>query len=198
MTSDATARTRKEHSSAGRVVERHARVCPESRRHGARDGTCRPRRGIHALRTGRWSEPAATRLAGRSACGVPLAPVQRFGVRNRRARARSASRHRDQADGVRVRVACRLAARWQGHCRLRETPGCVRYLAWKRLFAGPFRPNGYLCAQNKLSPMCPEWLDIRSLSPTGLNSFFGDDGGRVRNSPPTPCEFLSRAVERPA
>ena len=112
------------HPAAGGVVERHARVCPESRRHGARDGTCRPRRGIHALRTGRWSEPAATRLARRSACGVPIAPVRPFGVRNRRARARPRSRHRDQADGGRVRVACRLAARWQGHCRLRETPGC--------------------------------------------------------------------------
>ena len=63
--------------AAGSVVERHARVCPESRRHGARDGTCRPRRGIHALRTGRWSEPAATRLARRSACGVRIAPARR-------------------------------------------------------------------------------------------------------------------------
>ena len=36
----------------GGVVERHTRVCPESRRHGARDGTCRPRRSIHALQTG--------------------------------------------------------------------------------------------------------------------------------------------------
>ena len=63
--------------AADGVVERHARVCPESRRHGARDGTCRPRRGIHALRTGRWSEPAATRLARRSACGVRIAPVWR-------------------------------------------------------------------------------------------------------------------------
>ena len=66
-TSDGTVRTGRDRPAADGVVERHARVCPESRRHGARDGTCRPRRSIHALRTGRWSEPAATRLARRSA-----------------------------------------------------------------------------------------------------------------------------------